>query len=91
MALTFPHLSRWYDAARKGICFWGYEQTFEIAFFVEQNALSKLSAGGLAGEAGFLNTFDQNREHICLAAKSVYSKRPKTSRIRSFTITDVEF
>jgi len=91
MALIFPHLSRWYDATRKGICFWGYEQTFEISFFVEQNALSKIDAGGLAGETGFLNTFDLNREQIWLAATAVYSKRPKTSCIKSFTITDVDF
>jgi len=90
MALIFPHLSRWYDTSRKGVCFWGYDQTFEISFFVEQNALSKIDAGGPAGEVEYLNTFDANRERICHAATTAYSKRLETSRAYSFTPTDVD-
>ena len=42
-ALNFPNPSRSYDETGHGVRFWGYDQTFEISFFVEEGALSKIN------------------------------------------------
>lgn len=89
--LNFPNPSRSYDETRHGVRFWGYNQTFEVSFFVEGGALSKVSPETMADEAGFLNTFDVNRDRICAVAGNVYSRRRKASYIYSYTLTDSDF
>jgi len=34
MRLNFPNNSRSFDANRSRVCFWGYDSTIEISFFV---------------------------------------------------------
>jgi len=42
MRLSFPNPSRSFDASRNRICFWGYDSTIEISFFIEADALKWL-------------------------------------------------
>jgi hypothetical protein len=65
-ALNFPNPSRSYDETGHGVRFWGYDQTFEVSFFVEDGALSKVHPDTTVNEAGFLNTFDVNRVSIAI-------------------------
>ena len=90
-ALSFPNPSRSYDDSGHGVRFWGYDQTFEIAFFVEEGALSKVNPGTTADEAGFLHTFDVNRDRICKVAGNLYSQRRKAAYVYSFTLTASDF
>ena len=88
MALNFPNPSRSYDKAGHGVSFWGYDQTFEISFLVEERALLKIKPDTGSDEAGFLDTFDVNLEQIREAASNVYARRRKALHIFSFTLTD---
>ena len=86
-ALNFPNPSRSYDETGHGVRFWGYDRTLEIAFFLEEGALSKVHPDTTVTEAGFLNTFDANRERICEVASNIYSRRQKPS----YTLTSADF
>lgn len=89
--LNFPNPSRSYDVTKHGVRFWGYDQTFEISFFVEENALSKINPEMTEDEVGFLNTFDVNRDRMREVASNIYSRRRKASYIFSYTLTDSDF
>lgn len=64
MVLSFPNLSRSFDATRSGARFWDYDSAIEISFFVEANALEKLRPELSAAEAEILEAFDAVRERI---------------------------
>lgn len=83
----------WVDATtqQKGVRFYGCDQTTEISFFIEQDALSKIDVDEHTSEAGYLKTFDANREHICDVATDVYSRQPKSSINGPVTLTEVDF
>lgn len=85
--LNFSNPSRSYDETRHGVLFWGYDQTFEISFFIEADALAKIGSTTLEEEELRLQSFDANRERIHEVATSVYSKRRKDSYIFSYTLT----
>ncbi len=89
--VSFPNPSRSYDDKNHGVCFWGYDKTFEISFFVEDKALSKVNPETEKDETGFLNTFDDNRDRMCEVAKTIYSKRGRASSVLSFTLTVSDF
>src|SRR3546814_16594509 len=74
MTLTFPNLSRSYDARRDLVRFWGYDSALEVAFFVETSALCKLRPETGKLEAAYLHAFDAAREQILAVAHTVYSQ-----------------
>ena len=90
-ALTFPNPSRSYDETGHGVHFWGYDQTFEISFFVEASALTKVNPKTKTDEEGFLDTFDSNCDRIRKVAGNIYSQRRKASYIFSYTLTESDF
>ncbi len=71
-----------------GIFFWGYDRTFEVAFFIENGALLKINAQTETDETGFLDTFDRNLNQIHKMANDLYSRRRKSSYIFSFTLSE---
>lgn len=73
MALSFPNLSRSYDAAGRRVRFWGYDSAMEIPFFVEAGALAGLGPRTGDVETGILAAFDAARARIIEVAASVYS------------------
>ncbi len=77
MALSFPNQSRSYDATRRRVRFWAYDEALEIPFFVEAEALRHIDSQLAESEGGFLGTFDLHRDRICKAADRVYSRHGK--------------
>ncbi|HEY8005885.1 MAG TPA: DUF1488 family protein [Methylocella sp.] len=67
MALHFSNASRIYDLARHCVRFWGYS-AFEITFYLNEEALSKISPYADRDEV-----FDVNRARIEKAASVAYS------------------
>jgi hypothetical protein len=70
MALIFPNYSRFYDATRRAVQFWGYDSAMEASFFVTEDALQRMfSPSGMVeafrpfptrgGAAAFLQAFLQ--------------------------------
>lgn len=70
--LNFPNPNRSFDATRNRVRFWGYDRALEISFFVEADALQKLSPEMITAESGFLTAFDASRKQIYEAADYVY-------------------
>ncbi|NNJ97322.1 MAG: DUF1488 domain-containing protein [Gammaproteobacteria bacterium] len=72
MRLNFPNTSRSFDATRSRVCFWGYDSTIEISFFVEAEALKRLCPEVASAETEFLEAFDASLGRIHEVADKVY-------------------
>lgn len=79
MTLSFPNLSRSYDATRRAVRFWGYDSAMEASFFVSEDALRRVQPDARFDETGLLGVFDSNRDRICAAACKVYGRGRKGS------------
>jgi len=73
MALSFPNPSRSYDAARHCVSFWGYDNTGEITFVIDEALLSALSGSMKFDESSVLAAFDRHRDQILTLARKLYS------------------
>jgi hypothetical protein len=74
MALNFPNQTRFYDAPRRAVRFWGHDRTMEAVFFVTEDALKRVQPGMRLDEPGLLGAFDANRDLIHAAAAKVYAR-----------------
>ncbi len=79
MALSFPNLSRFYDATRCAVRFWGHDGAIEASFFVTNDALKRIKPDIGLDEIGLLSAFDLNRDLICATAAKIYGRRRKGS------------
>jgi hypothetical protein len=73
MALNFPNPSRSYDASKHCVCFWGYDNSREIVFLVDDAVLSNLSPEMGSDEPAVLAAFDRHRDRVLELARSLYS------------------
>jgi uncharacterized protein DUF1488 len=79
MPLSFPNQSRSYDARRRCVRFWAYDESLEIPFFVEADALRRIDPKATIDEPGLLNAFDCHRGRIFKTADRIYSRRRRGS------------
>jgi len=80
--VNFPNQSRSFDGAKNRVRFWGYDRAIEISFFVEADALRKLSPdmGDMKdAEAGILQAFDAARDRIEEVADKMYVRSKKSA------------
>jgi hypothetical protein len=73
MSLSFPNLSRSYDAVRRRVRFWGHDSAMEVPFFLEEGALFRINPKTLNSEQAMLSTFDERREQINAVARKVHA------------------
>ena len=64
IVLSFPNQSRFYDATRRAVRFWGHDSAMEASFFVNKDALKRIQSDMGFDEVGVLRAFDLNRERI---------------------------
>jgi hypothetical protein len=88
MTLNFPNPSRSFDASRSRVCFWGYDSTIEVSFFVEAGALQRLCPEMSGAEAGFLEAFDAASSRIHEVADKVYVRGGKGAYAYSLVAED---
>jgi hypothetical protein len=74
MALSFPNQSRFFDATRHAVRFWGYDSAMEASFFVTDDALRRITPKMQFDEDGLLSAFDLNRNLIYAIAAKVYGR-----------------
>ena len=79
MTLNFPNRSRFYDATRRAVRFWGHDSAMEAVFFITEDALRRVQPGMRFNEDGLLSAFDSNRDLIYAAASKVYARGRKGS------------
>lgn len=77
MRLSFHNPCRSFDADRSRVCFWGYDSTIEITFYIEADALKQLCPDMSGVESGFLQAFDAARKKIHEVADKVYTHGDK--------------
>ena len=77
--LSFPNQSRFYDATRRAVRFWGHDSAMEASFFVNEDALKRVQSDMRLDEAGLLRAFDLNRVRIYVVAAKVYGRGHKGS------------
>ncbi len=70
--LNFPNASRSFDEAKNRICFWGYDRTIEISFFLGIDALQQINKDVGSTESELLSTFDASIEQIYKVAAKIY-------------------
>jgi uncharacterized protein DUF1488 len=68
MTLSFPNQSRFYDATRRAVRFWGHDSAMEASFFVNADASKRIKPDMPPDEAGLLSAFDSNRKLIYATA-----------------------
>jgi len=71
--LTFPNLSRSYEAEHRRVRFWAYDSAMEIPFALTESALRRLNPNAACTEAAMLATFDANRDRIEAVAEKVHA------------------
>ena len=77
--LSFPNSSRFFDATRRAVRFWGHDSAMEWSFFVTEEALKRLEPDAAQNEANLLRIFDTNRAKIYAVAKSAFERERKGS------------
>lgn len=88
MSLSFPNPSRSFDAVKSRVCFWGYDSTIEVSFYVEADALKRLCPEMISAETGFLKAFDAALNRIHEVADRVYVRGGKGSYAYSLVAED---
>lgn len=88
MTLSFPNLSRSFDATKNRVRFWGYDGALEILFFVEGEALKKLCPEMSSADAGCLKAFDIARNRIHENADRAYARGHKGSYTCTLAVED---
>jgi hypothetical protein len=79
MTLSFPNQSRFFDATRGAVRFWGHDSAMEASFFVNAEALQRIKPDTQFDEIGLLGAFDSNRKLIYATAAKVYERGRKGS------------
>jgi hypothetical protein len=81
MALNFPNSSRSLETRKNRIRFWGYDSAIEITFFMELDALMKISPAAELAETGLLDAFDGALAQIHQVAEKVYRRARERSHV----------
>ena len=74
MTVQFPNSSRSFDESKNRVCFWGYDDTMEVSFYVGAEALQRLREGVGAAEAELLAIYDAAIDKIHAVAAKVYAE-----------------
>ncbi len=89
MKLSFPNPSRSFDATRNCVCFWGYDESIEVTFYLDVCALEKLSHGISGLEEDCLEAFDTRSNRIHQVADEIHRKRGGS--VYSHKLTEDDF
>jgi hypothetical protein len=71
------------------VCFWGYDKSIEVSFYLDVRALQKLSHGASELEADCLEAFDASSNQIHKVASRIHGKRGGS--VYAHTLTEDDF
>ncbi|MEZ5586506.1 MAG: DUF1488 domain-containing protein [Sedimenticolaceae bacterium] len=91
MKLTFPNPSRSFDESSNRVRFWGYDRAIEVSFFVDVEALRRLSSDLDSTESGFLKTFDASRDRIHEVADKLYVRGGRCRGDYAYVLSVADF
>ncbi|MBC8210816.1 MAG: DUF1488 domain-containing protein [Gammaproteobacteria bacterium] len=73
MSIHFPNSMRSFDESKNRVCFWGYDKTIEVSFYMGVDALQRIEKGADSTEAAILIVFDAAIDRIHQAAAKLYN------------------
>ena len=91
MRLNFPNTSRSFDNDKCRVRFWGYDQTIEISFYVECDALKQLCPKMGIAEKEFLEAFDKMLNRIHEVANKVYINGAGGKGSYAYVLSAIDF
>jgi hypothetical protein len=77
--LSYPNPFRSFDTSSNRVCFWEYDSTIEISFFVGMDALKRHCPDMSDAEPGVLQAFDAALNRIHEVTGKVYARDGKGS------------
>ena len=89
--IHFPNTSRSFDASKNRVCFWGYDRTIELSFFVGFDALKQISSEVGTAEMELLGVFDAAIDKIHKAAARAYANGSRSHGRFSYVLTAEDF
>ena len=91
ITIEFPNSSRSYDQSKHRVCFWGYDKTIEVTFYIGVEALQKISQLAGSTETELLAEFDAGLEKIHQVAAQVYANSSRGQGTYSYVLTAKDF
>lgn len=91
MDVHFPNISRSFDKSKNRVCFWGYDRTIEVSFYIGVDALKQISQEVGTAEAELLGIFDAALEKIHDVAARVYANGGRGHGRFAYTLTAEDF
>lgn len=91
MSVNFPNASRSFDERNNRVCFWGYDRTIEISFFVDVEVLERICECTGSTKAEYLKAFDEALDRIYNVADHVYDNASKGKGAYSYTLSADDF
>jgi hypothetical protein len=76
-SIQFPNASRSFDESKNRVCFWGYDNTIEVSFYVGVEALQRIRKGIGSAESEILVAFDAIVDNIHQVATKVYANNSR--------------
>jgi hypothetical protein len=89
--ILFPNSSRSFDDSKHRVCFWGYDKTVEVSFYIGVEALQKIRNGVGSAEAELLSAFDAALDKIHEVAASVYANSSRGKGVYNYTLHPEDF
>jgi hypothetical protein len=71
------------------VCFWGYDQSIEVSFYLDVRALQKMSHEACQLESDCLEAFDSASNQIHKVADEIHRKRGGS--VYSHKLTEADF
>ena len=90
-AIQFPNSSRDFDDSKHRVCFWGYDKTKEVTFYISVEALQKLRSDAGSTEAELIAAFDAALEKIHAVAAKVYANNGRSKGTYSYILHADDF
>ena len=91
ITILFPNSSRSFDEHNNRVCFWGYDKTIEVSFYVGAEALQGIREGVGSAEGELLSVFDTALEKIHEVAAKVYTSSSRGNGKYTYILTADDF
>lgn len=91
MTMHFPNTSRSFDASKNRVCFWGYDKTIEVSFYVGVDALQKIRKDAGSAESELLAVFDAALDKIHQVAEKVYANSSRGKGTYTYILNAEDF
>lgn len=91
ITIEFPNISRSFDESKNRICFWGYDKTIEVSFYISAEVLQRIQKGVGSAESELLAAFDAVVDKIHAVAAKVYANSSRGKGKYTYVLNPEDF